>query len=209
MGLLPRSLPPHLFGAEMEDTGQPLNLLPPEEALVDRALPKRRRDFALGRACARAALEKFGHGNAAIGRSAGGAPLWPQGIAGSITHTKGYAAALVGESAQFSGIGVDAERVGGVTKELWPRLFDAQERDYLSTLQADEQLAAATLIFSAKEATYKAWGCAGALAFREIHVTPRPGGFTATRGGEALLGCYAAEGDLMLTACWRTQLALD
>ncbi|HEX2760306.1 MAG TPA: hypothetical protein VHM27_07320, partial [Rhizomicrobium sp.] len=115
MAHLTAILAPGLFGAEIEDRGQPVLLPPPENALVEKAAPKRRREFALGRACARAALEKLGHGGAVIGRGSNGAPLWPQGITGSITHTRDYAAAVVGEARHFSGIGVDAERVGGVT----------------------------------------------------------------------------------------------
>ena len=89
------------------------------------AAQKRRRDFALGRACARAALSALGRGDAVIGRDDNGAPQWPAGVLGSITHTKGYAAALVAETHDAGGVGVDAERVGGVTQDLWPRLFDA------------------------------------------------------------------------------------
>ncbi len=202
MALLARVLVPDLCGAEMEDLGQPALLLPTEEVLVEKAAPKRKRDFALGRVCARAALETLGHGRAAIGRSASGAPLWPEGITGSITHTHGYAAALVGEKRHFSGIGVDAERVGGVTQDLWPRLFNPKERDYLMRLDEKDRLVVATLIFSAKETCFKAWGGVGPLAFREIHVTPEKESFTAVRAGESLQGRYAVEGDLMLTAAW-------
>jgi 4'-phosphopantetheinyl transferase EntD len=191
-----------LFGAEIQDRGQPVLLPALEEALVEKAAPKRRREFALGRACARSALEKLGHGGAVIGRSANGAPLWPDGIIGSITHTQGYAAVLVGETRRFSGIGVDAERVGGVTQDLWPRLFDDAERDHLMRLGESDQLIIATLFFSAKEACYKAWGGAGALTFRDIRVTPGNDHFTAVRAGEILRGRYAMDGDLMLTAVW-------
>jgi len=202
MALLSAVLDPGLFGAKIEDNGQPVLLPAPEEALVEKSAPKRRREFALGRACARSALEKLGHGGAVIGRAANGAPLWPQGIIGSITHTRDYAAAVVGEARRFSGIGVDAERVGGVTQDLWPRLFDDAERAHLMGLDETDQPVIATLIFSAKEACYKAWGGTGALAFRDIRVTPGSDRFTAVRGCEILQGRYAVEGDLMLTAVW-------
>lgn len=202
MALLTAILGAGLFGAEIEDRGQPVLLPAPEEALVEKAAPKRRREFALGRACARGALEKLGYGGAVIGRGANGAPLWPQGITGSITHTRDYAAAVAGEARRFSGIGVDAERVGGVTQDLWPRLFDDAERDHLMGLDEAKRLVIATLIFSAKEASYKAWGGRGPLAFREIRVTPGNDRFTAVRAGEILQGRYAVDGDLMLTAVW-------
>jgi len=200
MALLARILVPELFGAELEDGCQPVFLFSQEEALVEKAAPKRRREFALGRACAHAALEKLGCKPAVIGRSANGAPLWPRGIVGSITHTKDYAAALVGEARHFSGIGVDAERIGGVTQDLWPRLFDESERDHLLNLDEAARGEAATLIFSAKEASYKVWG--GTLGFRDIHVTPAKDSFIAVRSGQTLRGRYAVQDDLMLTAVW-------
>ncbi len=202
MSLISGILAPGLFGAEIEDVGQPVALYPGEECLVANAAQKRRRDFALGRACARAALSALGQGDAAIGRDENGAPLWPAGIRGSITHTKFYAAALVGEARHVGGVGVDAERVGGVTPDLWPRLFDSAERDYLMTLDGPRQQIFATLFFSAKETVYKAAGIKGALAFREIHITPQDGGFTASRPGEILRGRYVLRDDLLLTAVW-------
>lgn len=203
MELISRILAPGIFGAEMKDAGQPVLLAPEEEALVAKAAPKRRRDFALGRSCARAALSRLELDCAAIGRDKNGAPLWPEGVAGSITHTTGYAAALVARLGRFSGVGVDAERIGGVTRNLWPRLFDAEECGHLAGLETEEQMRAATLFFSAKEASHKAWGIKSALVFREIHIAPRGDGFTAIRGAENLQGRYAAEGDLILTAAWR------
>jgi 4'-phosphopantetheinyl transferase EntD len=202
MGLVARLLVPGIFGAEMEDAGQRLAPHPEEEIFVARAAPKRRRDFVLGRACARAALAGLGHGDAVIGQGEGGAPLWPAGIVGSITHTSFYAAALVAEAQLFSGVGVDAERVGGVTQELWPRLFDAAERDHLMGLGSESRAVMATLFFSAKETAYKAWRMKGALAFRDIRIAPDGDGFIAARSGETLRGRYVVEGDLMLTAAW-------
>jgi 4'-phosphopantetheinyl transferase EntD len=203
MALLARILAPDLFAAEIQDCGQEILLPGFENALVEKSVPKRRREFALGRACARAALEKLGHGQAVIGRNAAnGAPLWPEGVVGSITHTKGYAAALVGEARHFSGIGVDAEHVGGVTENLWPRLFDAEEHAGLMALEDAARPAFATLLFSAKEACYKASGGAAPLVFHDIHIAVEKDGFVASRSGKNLQGRYAAEGSLMLTAVW-------
>ena len=200
MGLLPDLLAPGIFGAEMEDNGQPVPLHPQEEELVAQAAPKRRRDFALGRACARAALSDLGQPDAVIGQGENGAPLWPAGVVGSITHTKGYAAALVAKVQQARGLGIDAERVGGVTQNLWPRLFDADECGRLTMLDDTQQQIFATLFFSAKEAVYKASGTAAALPFRAIRIMPEEGGFTAVWSGKIIRGRYVMQGDLMVTA---------
>ncbi|MEO8301912.1 MAG: 4'-phosphopantetheinyl transferase superfamily protein [Rhizomicrobium sp.] len=202
MALISRILAPGIFGAEMEDVGQPVLLAPEEEALLAKAAPKRRRDFALGRSCAHKALAALGHDIAVIGRCENGAPSWPHGTLGSITHTCGYAAALVGDANRFSGIGLDAERIGGVGRDIWPRLFGADERDYLEKLEEEDQGLAATLFFCAKEACYKAWKMETALRFHEIHVTRREGGFIATRSDKILEGRFAVQGDLLLAATW-------
>jgi 4'-phosphopantetheinyl transferase EntD len=202
MGLVDRILAPGICGAEMEDAGLLVTLHPDEEVFVAKAAAKRRRDFALGRCCGRAALAQLGQPGAAIGIGEGGAPLWPAGIVGSITHTAGYAAALVADARRFGGIGVDAERVGGVTQDLWPRLFDTVEHDFLTGLENESRAVIATLLFSAKESAYKAWRMKGALAFRDIRITPEADGFTAAKMGEVLRGRYAVAGALMLTAAW-------
>jgi len=206
MRIISSILVPGIFGAEMEDAGQPVLLAPEEEILVAKAAGKRKRDFALGRTCARLALEQLGFSGAVIGKAEDGAPCWPAGVVGSITHTQGYAAALVGDARQFSGIGVDAERLGGdtggVTQELWPRLFNAAERTYLSSLDGAAQMLAATLFFSAKESCYKAWAMKGGLPFGDIHVIPQNDAFIATWSGKNLPGRYVVEGDLMITAAW-------
>jgi 4'-phosphopantetheinyl transferase EntD len=200
-GLISRLLVPGLFGAEIWDEGQSVAVHQDENVHVAGAAEKRRRDFALGRACARAALACLGHGDAAIAKGGEGAPVWPVGIVGSITHTMGYAAALAGESRGFTEIGIDAERTGGVTQDLWPRLFTADEQLTLRT-HPDPPLAA-ILLFCAKEACYKAWTLKGALIFREIEVALEEDGFVAVGRDASLRGRYAAEKGVVLVAAWR------
>ncbi len=200
MELISRILAPGIFGAEIEDAGQPVLLNPEEEALVAHAAPKRRRDFALGRFCAHQALAALGRSEAAIGRHKNGAPLWPDGVVGSITHTSGYAAALAADGERISGIGVDAERLGAVSEDIWPKLFGTGERDYLEKLDGEDRELCATLFFCAKEACYKAWGAAP--RFREIAVSRTQTGFTASGADKILEGRFAVQGDLLLAAVW-------
>jgi 4'-phosphopantetheinyl transferase EntD len=199
-GLIARLLMPGLSGAEIWDQEQVIALHPEEEIHVARAGEKRRRDFALGRTCARTALAGLGHGEAVIAKGDDGAPLWPDGITGSITHTQGYAAALVGESRNFAGIGIDAERAGGVTRDLWPRLFSRAEQAQIAV--HSDPLLIATLLFSAKEASYKAWALKGPLAFRDIEIVLDGGRFIAARAEARLGGCYAVEKSVALVTAW-------
>jgi 4'-phosphopantetheinyl transferase EntD len=200
-GLIAQLLVPGLFGAELYDLAQPLPLHPEEEQYVAGAASKRRRDFALGRACAHAALAQLDRDTGPIARTEEGAPVWPAGLAGSITHTDGYAAALVARAADFAGLGVDAERVGGVTPDLWSRLFNIGERETLAR-QADPARAA-TLIFSAKEACHKA-GRERVLCFHDLQVALADDSFTARRGGENFQGRFAVEKGLVLVLAWRS-----
>src|SRR5688500_16527321 len=69
--------------------------LPEERNLVARAVEPRRREFGTTRACARTALGRLGVDPVPIPRGPGGAPRWPAGIVGSLTHCAGYRAAAV------------------------------------------------------------------------------------------------------------------
>ena len=84
-------------------------LFPEEERVIANAVAARRRDYATVRTCARACLERLGYPPVPILPGVGGAPMWPAGIRGSMTHCVGYAAAAVGPAARISTIGIDAE----------------------------------------------------------------------------------------------------
>lgn len=197
----------------LRDGGQAIALHPAEAPAVARAVPKRRREFALGRACARAALAKLGHPGAIVGRQAAGAPVWPPGFAGAITHTRGLAAALVGRAGDFAGLGLDAEWAGGVDAPLARRLFADSEIALLAGMDAAQRRIAATLLFSAREAYYKAFHplTGESLGFRHVEVT-LPGGLSGDgvfhvrqpgrpdRWGQPLAGRYAVQDDLIVTA---------
>jgi 4'-phosphopantetheinyl transferase EntD len=140
---------------QTQDTISADTLLPEEQLSLARAVPKRIQEFAAGRACARAALAQLGYGEVALPAGADRAPCWPSGATGSITHTNGFCAAVVGATAQLRALGLDAEPRDSVKPHLWRRICSPEE---LKRLQEQEQTAAivaATVIFSAKEAFYK------------------------------------------------------
>jgi 4'-phosphopantetheinyl transferase EntD len=141
--------------AELEGSGDAAWLLPAEQQFLGRAVPKRVAEFAAGRACARRALAAFGLPAIAIAVGENRQPLWPDGFAGSITHTAGFCAAVVARSDELAGLGLDSERVGQIARELWPSICVASELTWLASVTAARRDAAATLLFSAKEAFYK------------------------------------------------------
>jgi 4'-phosphopantetheinyl transferase EntD len=131
-----------------------------ETAAVARAVQRRRAEYAAGRACARAALAALGCPPGPITRDPErGAPVWPAGVVGSITHCDGYRAAAVARAADILTLGIDAEPHGplpeGVLKVI---TATAAETDSLAEL--GEQAPGIhwdRLMFSAKETVYKAW----------------------------------------------------
>jgi hypothetical protein len=58
---------------------------------------------------ARAALSQLGLPPVAIPRHPSGAPIWPQGFAGSISHTNDLAATIMAQSPPIRGLGLDIE----------------------------------------------------------------------------------------------------
>lgn len=93
-----------------ETAGQPVPILPAEAQLLnERAVPRRRLHFTLGRAAAHDALDDLGAPTAIVGRAPGGEPIWPDGIVGSITHAGNVAAAVVASASHLAGLGLDLE----------------------------------------------------------------------------------------------------
>ncbi len=125
-------------------------LLDAEQPLVERAVAKRKREFASGRHFARLALERLGQAPVAISRDEYRRPIWPAGVVGSISHTDTLAAVVVAASG-LQGVGVDIEHCDRVTEELQPRLLTEAE---MARHWHDAREPA--VIFSAKEAGYKA-----------------------------------------------------
>lgn len=152
--MIARLLPPAVVTAEAGDADWTAPLLAQEQRLVAGAVEKRRRDFTAGRACARRALERLGWPGFAVVAGPGREPLWPPGVVGAITHCRGYCAAAVARSADVRAVGIDAELraplPAGVTRLVCTEL----ERRQAAELPGDHW---ETLVFSAKEAIYKAW----------------------------------------------------
>ena len=110
-----------------------------------------------GRLCAEAALAWQGVPlRAPIGRDAAGAPQWPTGWTGSISHAAGVAMAAVLPRRSRHDIGLDTEALiaePATQRAALAQCVHASEREAWAPARQPEVL---TLIFSAKEAYYKA-----------------------------------------------------
>lgn len=147
--------PPGAIVADLREPGDPALLLPAEARYLGRAVPKRVREFAAGRLCARRALAEFGIVDFPVERADDRQPIWPDSMVGSITHTAGFCAAVVAARRRTHALGLDSEVVGDVNVEIWPSICVPIETAWVRSLPASEQAAAVALIFSAKEAFYK------------------------------------------------------
>jgi 4'-phosphopantetheinyl transferase EntD len=183
-------------------------LFPEEEAVVARAVDKRRREFTTGRACARAALARLGIPPVPILPGARGAPQWPAGVVGSITHCDGYRAAAVAWAHDVTALGLDAEPNEPLPDGVLAVVTIPAERDRLATqFREDAGVCWDRLLFCAKEAVYKAWyPLTGRwLGFEQADVTidPAAGRFTAqllTDGPlDSFAGRWLARDGLLLT----------
>ena len=117
--------------------------------------PKRLADFSTGRYCAIKALEQLGIQDAIIPIGEDRAPIWPEGIVGSISHCDSLVGAIVAKSSDHISLGLDIEEIGRVTPDLWDLVFTENEKNYLFRLSDEDILVQSTAIFSIKEAFYK------------------------------------------------------
>ncbi|MEV4319014.1 4'-phosphopantetheinyl transferase superfamily protein [Actinocrispum sp. NPDC049592] len=170
-------------GVVCRDTTEdaPESTLFPEEAeRVAKAVDKRRREFATVRHCARQALGELGIEPAPILNGERGAPQWPAGVVGSMTHCAGYRAAVVARSSDIHTIGIDAEPHAPLPQEGMLRMIGREEEiPRLAALSArDPGVHWDRMLFCAKEAVYKAWYPLTHkwLGFEEASVTLDPAG---------------------------------
>ena len=125
-------------------------LLDPEHEAVLRAVQKRRAEFAAGRRAARLALRGGGHNAVAIPQNAHRAPVWPEGLVGSLSHDNGLAIAGVARLAQVRALGLDLAEADDFPAHLRDQVLRTPREKQQSGLEA-------RLNFSAKESVFKAF----------------------------------------------------
>ncbi|WP_155055910.1 4'-phosphopantetheinyl transferase family protein [Streptomyces blattellae] len=151
-------LPASVVAVETYGDDEPAPLYPEEEAVVARAVDKRRREFATVRACARRAMEKLGVPPQPVLPGERGAPGWPAGLVGSMTHCEGYHAAALVRATDLASIGIDAEPHHPLPEGVLAAVSLPTEGPRLTSLSVlRPDIHWDRLLFSAKESVYKAW----------------------------------------------------
>ena len=140
-------------------TDVPESTMFPEEAQhVSKAVDKRRREYATVRHCARQAFAELGIPPIALLNGDRGAPKWPDGVVGSMTHCAGYRAAVVARKGDIHTLGIDAEPHGPLPEGVLGVISRDEEKVRLAELTAaDDSVHWDRMLFCAKETVYKAW----------------------------------------------------
>ncbi|MDR1063132.1 MAG: 4'-phosphopantetheinyl transferase superfamily protein [Azoarcus sp.] len=134
--------------------------LPPDSALrlaLGEMSVKRRTEFVAGRICAARSLRKMGIVAEFPLPMQDRLPAWPSGVLGSISHCATMAVAMTAMKSKYCALGVDVESL--IDFDVAPEIQQSVCRDEeLSGLERYVPCRARslTVLFSAKEALYKA-----------------------------------------------------
>ena len=136
-----------------------------ERAFVEGYSPERTAEFSTGRSCAHGALAALEPALAVhpVLADERGVPVWPEDVVGSITHCAGWTAAVAARRRAgrhgrgVAGVGIDAEPLGPLPDGVLDVVASGRERARLDLLRRrDPDIPWETVLFSAKEASYKA-----------------------------------------------------
>lgn len=181
--MIQQILPAAVAATEAFSDPPHVSLFPEEKDAIARAVEKRRREFATARACARESLARLGIAPSPIPRGPDGAPRWPDGVTGSITHCADYRACAVARTSDVASIGIDAEPNAATPDGVVKTVTDQAEREHLAGLSASRpDVHWDRLLFSAKESVYKTWfPLTGRwLGFGDARISIDPGNGTFT-----------------------------
>lgn len=185
---------------------------PEERAALSRARPQRLREFDAGRAATHRAMAQLGVPPAPVLHGPDRAPVWPDGLTGTITHCQTACLAAVARTRDLRALGLDLEDDSPLAPDLLATVCTAAELDRLGPIPPGRRGQVAKLIFSAKEAAYKAqYPLSRALFdFQTLEITfgDGPGRFAARfrhavppfSPDQRLDGRFAVGGGLIVTA---------
>ena len=122
-----------------------------EAASISSSIAKVRRASGAARIVARGLLGQLGLPEAQVPKGAGGEPIWPAGVSGSLAHDDEIAVAAVAWQRDFTSIGIDVEPAGALPSAMLALVATPGERRMIA-----DDLLQAKLLFAAKEAVYKA-----------------------------------------------------
>lgn len=154
-----------------------------EERYVAYAIPRRKREFHAGRACAGSAMNALGLKRVPIPAATDRSPVWPDGVVGSISHCDTLCVAAVGLKAHgYLSMGLDVEPAEPLPDDLFDAICTPEEQDWLEDRPSVERPLLVRTIFSAKEAAYKCqYPLTGMMMdFQDLEISLGSNSFDAT-----------------------------
>jgi 4'-phosphopantetheinyl transferase EntD len=140
-----------MIGHRLISPGDEHALLAEEAPAFAASIAPVRRASGAARIVARELLARLGYARCALPKASTGAPIWPAGIIGSLTHDARVAIAAVGRSRDIGGVGIDVEPAECLPPDLLDMVATPRE---LRKIGDDPYHG--RLLFVAKEAVYKA-----------------------------------------------------
>jgi 4'-phosphopantetheinyl transferase EntD len=160
--------------------------------------PLRRRAWIAGRLAARVALRDLGFDAPPLFSDDRGAPSFPGGTAGSISHKGDTAVVLVATGTEgHLGVDLEIDAIGKV--DIASKVLTEAERRELAGLSREERAREVLLRFSAKEAIYKALDpyVRRYVGFQEVAVSPDANG-----RAHVVAGLTGGEGPFSFDVRW-------
>jgi 4'-phosphopantetheinyl transferase EntD len=130
-------------------------LFPDELAYIQNAISVRRAEFGAARVCARKALAALGVPPSSLVPNADRSPRWPEGVTGSISHTRAWCAVVVACHPPLRALGLDIEAVRPLDAGVAEMVLTPGELAWVGQEPPERRDELVILFFSAKEAYYK------------------------------------------------------
>lgn len=199
--MIDQLLPPAIASAWAREDLTDTPLFPEEEAALGDAVDKRRREYTTVRACARRAFTQLGLEPAPVVPGHRGAPRWPDGLVGSMTHCAGYRAAAVARASDALALGIDAEPHQPLPDGVLEAVARPEERSWIAGPGSGSGVWWDRLLFGAKEAVFKVWYplTGRELEFDEATVTFHPRELTPGHASGVFAARILVPGPRMLT----------
>ncbi|MGE5176067.1 MAG: 4'-phosphopantetheinyl transferase family protein [Hyphomicrobiales bacterium] len=153
------------------------------------ATARRRALHEAGRRSAATVVAHLGSDASPGVAAADGAPTWPVGVVGSISHSGDIAAAVAGRSTDVRGLGIDLEARLRLPSSRAPLFSDERELAWLSAQPVSARPRLVLILFCAKESVQKCLratcGRVPAADATHISLDPRARRFEAVYVGPA------------------------
>lgn len=138
-----------------DDSRESVNSMLPQR--LQKAAPGRIEEYLGGRYCAFMAAKAIGITLSELEMSKTRAPIWPDDLVGSISHTKDFVISAVSSSNELLSIGIDAEKIISCQRResVQKLILRGEDKELLAKFDPKLREVLFTLIFSAKESLYK------------------------------------------------------